>query len=444
MADVDAAVVASKLLDFYREPARHRPRYLSGQEAIAGQWVFKFAQSRFPHGILRTFNLDERRAICEAARAFIRQVCLRDAASHYDVLGVQATTRPETIKENYHLLMALLHPDRQDAQAGAWPATCAQRVNQAYAVLSDARARGQYDASLRKLGAGAASVAHAAQTESVVQAGATFVPTPRRRRRRAVRAAMLVTAVMAALLLIQMMWVSELPPEYRVLERAYPLDVSTRLVRSMFPTNETPRFLTENAWLPRASDAAQETSEVKRPRAREKADVVTVGEPVTSRGKGPAPAPVVRDEAPQPAREPARIATAPTALVQAPAAAAPVITAADIEALVARLVSSYEAGDIEGLMALVDRAEAASLRGERMRQAYDEFFRATRQRHLRVHTLGWQLDHGSARARGEVGVSAQYVGEASAVERRVPVEVDIALREGRPRITRLALFPDGT
>jgi len=28
--------------------------------------------------------------------------------------------------------------------------------------------------------------------------------------------------------------------------------------------------------------------------------------------------------------------------------------------------------------------------------------------------------------------------------RRVDVEVDIALREGRPRITRLALYPNGS
>src|SRR5437868_6266055 len=100
MSEADAAAVASKLLDFLREPARHRPRYVNGQETIAGLWVFKFAQARFPHAILRAFDRNDRQRIREAALAFIRQVCLRDAATHYEVLGVQAVTRPEAIKEN--------------------------------------------------------------------------------------------------------------------------------------------------------------------------------------------------------------------------------------------------------------------------------------------------------------------------------------------------------
>ena len=127
MSEADAAAVASKLLDFYKEPARFRPRYLNGQESIAAAWVFKFAQARFPHGILRAFNIEERARLREAACAFIRQVCLRDAATHYDVLGVQPAAKTEALKENYHLLMALLHPDRQDAHA--WPTGCASGEN---------------------------------------------------------------------------------------------------------------------------------------------------------------------------------------------------------------------------------------------------------------------------------------------------------------------------
>ena len=58
--------------------------------------------------------------------------------------------------------------------------------------------------------------------------------------------------------------------------------------------------------------------------------------------------------------------------------------------------------------------------------------------------LAWQFGAGSAQARGEAALSAEFIGQGDAFERRVPVEVDIALREGRARITRLALFPDGS
>jgi hypothetical protein len=439
MSDADAAAVASKLLDFYREPARYRPRYVNGQETIAGPWVFKFAQARFPHGIVRSFGLEERQSLREAACAFIRQVCFRDAASHYDVLGVQPGARPETVKANYHLLMALIHPDRQDARAGAWPAGCAQRVNQAYAVLSDERLRRDYETSLRKIGNGAAHAAQAVQGEDGARVPIARAPSPRRRRRSAIRAVMLVTAVMATFLLVQLVLVSELPAEYRLLERAYPLEASAQWMRSVFSSSEPPRFLTENAVLPRATDVAEEPPEAKPPRRRAQSAPPVEVEPVMPATVEP------RKEPPRAAPAtpaPIRVALEAPAIAQA-LAPATALTNADIEALVAHLVSSYEAGDIDALMALVDRAEASSLRGARMRQLYDEFFRATRERHLRVNALAWQVEAASAQARGEVAVSAHYFDRPAALERRVPVELDIAMREGRPRITRLALFPDG-
>ena len=442
MSEADAAAVASKLLDFYREPARYRPRYLSGQETISGQWVFKFAQARFPHAVLRAFDLDERRRLREAAQAFIRQVCFRDAASYFEMLGVQPATKLETIKGNYHLLMALIHPDRQEAQAASWPTGCAQRVNRAYAVLSDEHARRDYESSLQKIGNGAA---HVAQAPGRGEPSAARAMSPRRRRRSRVRAIMLVTAVMATVLLMQMYWVSDLPAEYRLLERSYPVELSVRWMRSVFPSSEQPRFLTENAWSPRSSDAADDAPAPRPQRPRNASTVKVV---IDSASEPAAPSrtrtPIL--EPPAPLVPAIRVAadTAP-ALPAAPAQGAPqTITSSDIEALVARLVSSYESGDLESLMALVDRAEASSLRGEQMRQLYREFFRATRQRRLHLNTLAWRLGAASAQARGDAALSAEYFDQPTAVERRVDVEVDIALREGRPRITRLALYPNGS
>ena len=131
-----AASVAAQLLEFLREPGRVRPPYLNGQQPLPeGNVVLKFALGRFPQGWQRDLPHAGQEEIVEAARAFVRQVCLRDRATHYQVLCLAADAPSEAIKENYRLLMALLHPDRQDADAHEWPTGCAQRVNDAYAVL---------------------------------------------------------------------------------------------------------------------------------------------------------------------------------------------------------------------------------------------------------------------------------------------------------------------
>jgi hypothetical protein len=259
---------------------------------------------------------------------------------------------------------------------------------------------------------------------------------------------------------MQMYWVSDLPAEYRLLERSYPVELSVRWMRSVFPSSDQPRFLTENAWTPRASDAADDALPARPQRRR--AEPIVAADLFVPPARDASAVNVVNDGASEPAapsRTPApnaepraplapaiRVAadTAPTLPAAAAQPAPATITSSDIEALVARLVSSYESGDLESLMALVDRAEASSLRGEQMRQLYRDFFRATRQRRLHLNTLAWRLGAASAQARGDAALSAEYFDQPTAVERRVDVELDIALREGRPRITRLALFPNGS
>src|SRR5689334_17512435 len=123
-----AAALVPLLLAFLREPARERPRYTTGREAIqGGDHVMRFAQGRFgPHVIAKTTPA-ERIELREAALAFIRQVCLWDNATHYQVLCVRPGARREEVKENYHLLMGLIHPDRRDAESLAWPQDAPQR-----------------------------------------------------------------------------------------------------------------------------------------------------------------------------------------------------------------------------------------------------------------------------------------------------------------------------
>src|SRR5438477_637223 len=70
----------------------------------------------------------------------------------------------------------------------------------------------------------------------------------------------------------------------------------------------------------------------------------------------------------------------------------------EIENLVIALIAYYEAGDAERLVGLVD---GGFWRNNQSRNAYSEFFRATKSRHLRLERLAWNATDGTLKARGE-------------------------------------------
>src|SRR5258706_15215320 len=151
-SEAGAAPVAAILLEFLKEPASLRPTFIHGQRPLPqGDHVLRFAQGRFPHGLLRDLAPAQRDEVRKAANTFIRQVCLRDGATHYQVLCLPEDAQAEVVKENYHLLMALIHPDRQDAARG--PKGAAQRVNGAYEGLSDDTRRRAYDDAMARTAA---------------------------------------------------------------------------------------------------------------------------------------------------------------------------------------------------------------------------------------------------------------------------------------------------
>ena len=465
-----AASVASQLLAFLREPVRYRPRFIHSGVLPDGQFVFRFAQGKFPHGLMRDLPNDERARLREAANAFIRQVCFREGSSHYHTLCVPPDAGSEAIKEHYHLLMALIHPDRQDAAQEHWPTGCAQRVNRAYAVLSDDELRRGYDEVLRKSSAGAT-------VEPEAQPQRPQAARSRARRRtgwihsRFGMPLVVITPVVAALFMVQTWWVNDVPKEYSILEGAAPLEVSARWVRDALSSERPPRYMGNDS-------AAREPAVAKSAKA---------GEPRSFFGSlwkswdrdtaPPPPEPVPADpappqksraaRAPQPAAAPSaetvKVASAvpeapaprPTAAAVVPSAAPKVVQASapsaapesrvsteDIEMLVARVVSYYEAGEADKLMGLLDPSETGFWQATRMRQEYLEFFRATRQRSLRVKNLAWRAADSSTRAKGEATVSAEYFDERGVQERKVEVEMDIALRDGKAKLTRLSLFPN--
>ncbi len=72
--------------------------------------------------------------------------------THYDVLGVDASTSPEDLRRAYVRRARALHPDRQvsaDPERAARAARAMQDVNEAWRVLRDPGTRAAYDARLR-------------------------------------------------------------------------------------------------------------------------------------------------------------------------------------------------------------------------------------------------------------------------------------------------------
>ena len=73
--------------------------------------------------------------------------------THYEVLGVDASTSPEDLRRAYVRRARALHPDRQvgsDPRRAAQAARAMQDVNEAWRVLRDPAARAAYDARLRR------------------------------------------------------------------------------------------------------------------------------------------------------------------------------------------------------------------------------------------------------------------------------------------------------
>lgn len=71
------------------------------------------------------------------------------SATHYEVLGVLPSASAEEIRLAYRKCIRAAHPDRAAHSSGAASTERAQAINAAYDVLSDARARRDYDAKLR-------------------------------------------------------------------------------------------------------------------------------------------------------------------------------------------------------------------------------------------------------------------------------------------------------
>ncbi len=390
-----------------------------------GRNAFKFAQGKFPPTIAHELATHEREKLRREAAAFIRAHCFREGATHYQVLNVPSDAKRDAIKESYHLLMALIHPDRAEAAREAWPAEWAQRANRAYAVLEDDSTRADYDKAHDALGA--------------------FAPPSRRplRRRTAARPSFKARMARGALVLCALVAVLAGVAWLDSAEQHFPFTGAAR-GRDIGVARERPRFL--GMGVVPARDTAEEVTATAPPR-REAQLAPLWHEPAAARAVQTRPAPPaeptdVADSPPLPApeREPDVMVAQASATAPRPSEAR--LTNAQIELVVARLIGYYEAGETENLMALLDPKEAGLAQTARARQAYFDFFRATRQRRLQVRSLEWKAAPASARAQGQATLQAEYVGTPGSLERDIDLDMEIALRNGQARITRLSLFPN--
>jgi molecular chaperone DnaJ len=68
---------------------------------------------------------------------------------YYEALQVSRNASAEVLRAAYRALMEKYHPDRQPPTRKAWAEEMTRRLNEAYAVLSDADKKRGYDWRLR-------------------------------------------------------------------------------------------------------------------------------------------------------------------------------------------------------------------------------------------------------------------------------------------------------
>lgn len=133
-------------IEIFRRPARFA-------ELLHGKGELPSGTSDILQCAADAVRLGTSDALTEAHRAalfFAEHVLLAHDADHYRVLGLGVQATPAEIRERYHLLMRVFHPDRCgwleiDAER------LAARVNLAYQTLRNASTRATYDLSLRQL-----------------------------------------------------------------------------------------------------------------------------------------------------------------------------------------------------------------------------------------------------------------------------------------------------
>lgn len=141
----------SLALAFYRSPGRYAELRNARVPLPAGIGELLAAQGR---------ALSDERVVDTAARLgsspeelraaqlfFIKQALLEAGGDHYRTLGVARDADSGEIRQHYHYLIRLFHPDR-DVDSEGWDNLYAPAINAAWNTLRNPARRAAYDASL--------------------------------------------------------------------------------------------------------------------------------------------------------------------------------------------------------------------------------------------------------------------------------------------------------
>lgn len=137
-------------LDFYREPLRY-PHLLDAHQPLpAGISALLAAPTTiFSEGQIKDSATELNASVAECLEMvpfFIKRVLIDTPGDYYRVLGLTNTADSHQIKQHYHYIIRLFHPDR-DGDEENWDDIYAPRINEAYNVLRNSARRLEYDQS---------------------------------------------------------------------------------------------------------------------------------------------------------------------------------------------------------------------------------------------------------------------------------------------------------
>jgi len=115
---------------------------------------------------------------------------------------------------------------------------------------------------------------------------------------------------------------------------------------------------------------------------------------------------------------------------------------AEVEALFASFVDSYEHGRVDAFAALFDDDADTNLRRGRVaiRGEYDELFRLSQWRRMQLTRVTWRPVGDRAVAKGEITVKIGW-RDGREVKQRVNIDMELVRRDGRVVIARLSHQP---
>jgi hypothetical protein len=473
MADRPSADRTAEVLLWYRrQPSRYSAegRRRDGPKVNA-EVVLRLALGRpleFAGSALN--DPSKAHALRKAAVSYVRHMFFRPDATPYQTLGLEPGASYQAIKENFRLLMHLVHPDRQDGR-DRWPESCAAQANQAYSMLRDKDSRRTFEEEAQARAALARAIHRAAAAAEASRMPTVVWPTTRRKgapplprptlpewltagvggyvREHPATTAFAVLIAGALSIVGATLWEGREDSLIRVAREA-PVPatrVGSQAAAAPVAVADAPAVAAPEPVPARRGNPDAETRIV----LASTAPGIPIASAPEERVRAPMPA-ATREPAPAnppiPAADPADSRGEPpgraeqVALVNAPAASTLAPASTEIEALFATFVDTYEHGRLDAFTALFDDDADTNLRRGRaaIRGEYDELFRLSQWRRMQLTRINWRRVGDRAVARGEITVRIGW-RDGREVEQRLNVDMELMRRDGRVVIARLSHQP---